>query len=586
MAQKDLVWEARKQVLFSYGHKAVLLLVACAGFATLQWLGDQKDAHDDKKWIVDDGVKTIFNNAIYRVSDAGTEAIPETTCREPDNSKRYETREELIAAIQGRAEACVWAKFRGTVNQVREKTDILNDYTRYTNFINQEQAFAAAKANAVRQYVGTMLMSRELPPKRQGQESSTPGPKPNPIPAKKDGLIQRGLEKIRGEIGALKSELKDKIQPTLDDRSSTHVIYQILWYASLLLGVGASSMLFIVILTAIPITNGEGYWAERIGKILDRVPSVAGRSIAVPLLAAAIGGGTLAGAAAQTQSGGQARIPDGGNKTNIEPAALINSWSLVEVDTYNDLRKFRQLNPPPSNPPLDLTEVTSQLKDLNQRTQALSKEAETAKREVEAAVNRASSKISDVMLAAQGVEERVDHMQRTIVTARAAAEDLLACANDLRALEVQAQAALGKHMQDTELAANGVEGREELQKKTFGQTLAQSTEYDMRPFLKRTFGRTLYHVGPAVQTMMAARFDNEEPSSKVEKKALLKALEGMRDKEQPLNRRDFEQRLLERLENPPKDLNPPEDLTLTSEQIKALKDKHLPALLRICALPR
>jgi hypothetical protein len=72
---------------------------------------------------------------------------------------------------------------------------------------------------------------------------------------------------------------------------------------------------------------------------------------------------------------------------------------------------------------------------------------------------------------------------------------------------------------------------------------------------------------------MAARLDMK-PASEAERDALLKALVELSG-EGPLNRWKFEQSLRAKLKT-----------ALTQDQIDSMVTTHLPALLRICALPK
>ncbi len=585
MTKKEMIWEARRQVLYSYIHKFVLVLVAFGGFGMMNWLGDRKEAHDNQKWKETPVIQGVMHDAVERLpppeeSTAGrpalpddgqdqaaagkVEPIPAAACGGP-STKEFTTREELIAAMQARAEACVWAEFRGTIQQMRTKIAVianeksasektlkdLKDYKDYANFVTQEAAFAATRAKAARHYVGTMLANAELPPLPASTKTT-------------NILILRDLD--------------ERIRPTLDDKSSLNVVFQILWYASLLLGIGASSMLFVLILTVLPITNGEGYWTKRIGEILDRFP-LGSRAFTVPLLAAAaIGGSTLAGAAAETEVGGQARI----SSSTVEAPTwinTINSWSLVE---YGDV-----YNPTTLTSPVDLTAIAGQIEaldknttDLGKKVAATKREVVTAKRRIAAAMRLANSRINDVAITVHDADALLDQVQRTVTGTHVVANDIFACVN-------QVQTTMGSHTKATDAATQAVEGRENDQKETFSQTLAQGAAIDSRGFFGRTFGWTLYQVGPAVQTMMAARLDNLNPTAdKTEKKALLKAIKDMRGGE-PLKRKAFREDLVARLMNPTENSNSKgDDLALTPEQINRLMEAHFRALLRICALPR
>src|SRR6185436_17042147 len=146
-------------------------------------------------------------------------------------------------------------------------------YTGFADLIAKKETYAKASANAVRRSVAARLSAIDLAP---------------PPPKSADNGFERLLE------------------PALDSSSDTYVIYEILWYASLLHGVVASSLLVVIVFTALPITNAEGYWTTRIGKLIDQSPGAVKRTIVPSLLTAALAGGTIAGSVMATEPGGNA----------------------------------------------------------------------------------------------------------------------------------------------------------------------------------------------------------------------------------------------------------------------------------------
>ena len=602
MAQTQQAREIRKQILYSYFHKAVLLVLAVGGFFSLIWLGQQKETFDkEKKVSVSDDVKQVVRNAagVY-VGDP----LLTPGCDNFDEERTYDTREELIAVMQARAETCVWAGFRATIENARAKmaklrhkrpftAKVQKDYDRYADIIQREQSFAATKVQAARLYVGTMLQSRDLSKPKQ-QTNAEPGETPQKTSVVKAGF----LGSIRAWAGKtlraftearlIGDGFKHEIQPTLSDKSSSHVIYQILWYASLLLGIGASSMLFVLILTAIPITNGEGYWSSRMSKLLENFPSVSNRSFAVPLLAAAIGGGTLAGAAASTEVGGQAHLSEE-RSTTISAPAWIDSWSLVYTDAHTNL-------PPVTPPYTELKDIAKAVDGVGSKAESLTNEVKTTGAKIADSLKKVSTSIDTLAKATQEFNLRVDIMQQNADNSRADTGEVLACLNDLKSGVGNLQEGFSGYVADSNNFSKEVSRREIAQETTVAESLAQGTERDPRNPLLRTFGLTLFQVGPSVITEMAARFGGVEKAGPKEQ-VLLEALKRMREEDLqneqhatcpdhgtgstkkycgPLNRWTFEKRLRAELWS----------ALGNEDDVYFLMKRHFPALLRICALPR
>lgn len=563
MAKAGLLREARKQIALSYIHKIILFSVACFGFYSLDWLSDQKRAFDEKKLVVTDGIINVVNDA------AQTKA-----CIERNEGKKFATREQLIAAMQDRAEACVWRDIRSTVDGVRVSMaeiasrksltkENLEIYTRYANFIAREEAYAGIKAGAARQYVKAMLTSRNF----EAEEEK--------------GNMRRGTTHER---------LSDLVRPTLDEESSLHVLYEILWYAVLLLGVAASSMLFVVILTALPITNGEGYWTKRIGEILDRAPSVAGRTIAAPLLVAAIGGGTLVGAVAETQAGGQERpAMESGRSIDIptpappkSPAATsppspptggASPFTYRACDIYDagNLNVLGELPPTPTT--FEPAALLERLEKIDQSLRTLVDRTDRTRGDIVAAIEHVGPKIDNLSQVGRDAKERIQHVQEAVDDTQKTATQIIGSVNSLAG---DVKTTLHEHEHESVEAARSLQKLEKDQADAFLQTLAESAESDPRGPWGRVFGLTHFKIGPAVPRTMEARL-GDKPSS--EETAFLDVIKTMR-KEEPLNRWAFERRLRTKLG--PK----PDGLGLTEGQINALMKDHLNALLHICALPR
>ena len=564
MTSDSLLWEARKRVLFSYFHKIVLFAVACFGFWALNWLSGQKSAFDQEKKSVTPFVVSIVGKAAERPS-----------CVEQDTKKTFATRDQLTLAMQDRAEACVWEDYRFNVKDLRGKMaqiamgkslpkEALEAYTWYADYIAKEEAFAASKARAARQYVGAMLASRDL----KAEEAAS---------------FAKG-KRILARLAMI-------IQPTLDEEKGSYVVYEILWYASLLLGVAAASMLFVVILTALPITNGEGYWTKRIGDILDRVPAVASRSIAVPLCwRRPSAGGTLAGAVHGTQAGGRG-APFGLKRAHQPPLPTSTSTTSIDkgspspqragdVVSYNDFSTSNEMSSP-----YDASEVAGRLDRIGQSAEKLVSGAEAARRDVVGAIGQVGTKVGKVEGAVRDAERALGPLQRTVDLTSDRTSHILEEVGGLKPLIGEVGGKVAELSKDFDQrattglkVAHSVEGVEKEQAAAFTQTLAASAESDPRGFFARTFGWTLFEVGPAVPLAMAARLGPTKPGEP--ETVLLAAVTEMREEAAPLNRWAFKGNLLAKLKKPS------QGPALTRAQIDSLMEKHFRSLLHLCALPQ
>jgi hypothetical protein len=569
--------EARKRVLSSYGHKILLVMIAVLGFETLTWLGELKG----RKWHLKSAPGELIRSAVsLAVESDNPTLIPNEPC-DVVSLKSYRTREELTATLQAQAEACVWAGFRGTVDQVRRKNHVLDlktdpevnleRYENFAKFVTQEANFATTKARSVRLYIGTKLADGNS----VERDKYTP----------RKGTF---YEPILRNLG-------DLVEPTLSEESPTYVIYQILWYASLLLSVGASSMLFILLLTSLPITNVEGYWTKRIGEILERFPALASRGIALPLLAGAIGVGAVTGVAAETQPGGQSRDYE----TYIGSSSWsqqIESWSLVINHDDRD-----NISGPTILPPVT-AEILDQLKTIDGRTKKMGTTLGAATFKLDTISNQVEAARVDLSSARQTLKAVGDQVADGMTLTEALSSDVSELKGSVNLAQLTFEQVhqvvdvtsknIGSHVKTTKGDTLQEVKRDEQQQETLFRTLAQSAESDPRGPIKRAFGRTHFYVGPAAKAAMEARFRDLEKEPTSEEQALLTVLDDMhKDVElRPLNSTRFKQQLRERLGKiiiPTKTPSSSSDARkLSSEQITLLMENNIRSLLRVCALSR
>lgn len=531
MTDKEKLREARKRVFFSYLHKSVLLAAAWGGFVALHWLGEQKDNFkdtQDKRWMVPVGL-------------VGTVRQAAPCAGESFLKQGYATRSDLIAAVQEKSESCIRReldsearKIRGRIAEIEGKDsqdpEDLKTYGNLWTILEKRETYARAKVLGERQHIGAVLRYAEL------RDSWSRG---------------------KGFASSLRS--------TFDEESNTHVIYQILWYGVLIFALGAATLLLVIVLTALPITDGEGYWTKRIGEALDRLPGTTKRTIAAPLLAATLGASTFAGAVTETRPGGQAwnapqvtvEAPRSGAPPVQAPAPPIESPAEGDLrirggDLYiqgGDLLIEGDRPIVVQPPKLEWKVVAGPL------------------------IASLNNRIDVVVKAAQDSDGRLQELEHNLSVLQQTSGDMLACLNDLRPVIERVEDVdrdMFLHAKASQDYADDVEGREERQAKTSTESLAQSTEVDPRGTFARNFLWTVYKVGPLVPRVMEARLDRV-----FGKAAFLAALQDMK-REEPMRSKKFLETIGKKLATH----------GLSQDQIRGLMNGHSRALLRVCALPR
>jgi uncharacterized protein YoxC len=604
MEWKQLPWKAWKQVFLSHVHKALLIGIACLGFVVLQWLGEQKTLSDrsrEEQWKVTPAVEEVVRDAVTQaslvqasasmgstvkgVNDPKTvkSAVESSLCpRNLGASRLFGSREQLISAMQEQAEVCVWEKFRTIVEVTSTKLAEVGkrppasskEFIGFAEFIAKEEAFSGITARVIRQHVGARLMSQPMkaedPPNLE-QDSDPPWEK----------MVAR---------------FSGKIQKAAAEDSGTHVFFEMLWYASLLLGVVASSILFVIVLTALPITNGKGYWTERIDEILKHVPSPSKSVIAVPLMAA-LGGGMLAGTITATQPGGESRdvreVQEGREAyehTRIvsavpkTPSPPISQSEPIGGETV-DRRTYRGGNvynfgsmadSAVPTPIVDWEPIAGYLGRIDESSRQVAEATGGAKQLLdreflsvtswidEMRIDEIRSAVGATSRSTAQLREAVTKIQEDLGRREDAMQPLIKAVQDLTATMTQ-------HEKEIADAAQIIKEIEDRRASDSTKSLAQTVESDPRPnFFHRTFGPTLYHVGPWVPNLMAARLEGTT-DAKV-KDMMVEVLQEMR-REQPLSHSNFEAKLRQKLLR-----------KLVPEQAEALIQDR--SLQKACALPR
>jgi len=588
MSRKRLLKEANKRVLTSYTQKATLVFIACIGFGALQWLGEQKDIENkarNGRWKAGQRVLAVVETAVAQANSDGKSKAPTlngddsfkpSSCAELLDSadQSFGSREQMILAMQERAEACVWGQFRAIVEEpsrnlakFRNKTNPKSeDFTGFADYIAKEEALATVTAKAARQRVAAQLASM---------------PTQAPPPLKQDKKLV--VQSVRKKTIAVR--LREEIQSIAAEDNGLHVFYDMLWYASLLLGVVASSMLFLVFLTSLPITSGEGYWTKRISEILERLPTP--KMIAVPIMAAAIGGGTLVGAIASTQPGGQGREVTRATtlydqRTSVTPGApnplspqgqlnqLIDQRSYREGD-INTTFFHRREDLAFQSPLVDLNQIKAPLDGINNSTSALITEMRNANRSIALTLQLLAPKVDDA-----GNKALAEALQR-LAALEQREVDLSGRVDKLEPLTETAKkltATMADREKEITEALKEVKDLEDLERQIAAQSLGQAAEIDPRGFWARTFGKPRYRVGPLVPSIMAAQLaDTATPEVKEVVGEVLHEMRGAG----PFDEDEFKDELTKRLKGKKR---------LGEKEVTDFVSDQLSSLLKICALPR
>ncbi len=614
MTRKQLLREARLHVLGSYAHKAVLALLACLGFGMLAWLGKQQDTerkHYETRWQVPPGQENLVAEAVEAVSGVqpvqpkGKDGWP---CARVSTSAApsFGSRELLILGMGNQAEACVWKKFGETVKTASQElqklaargraSDADGKVADFADVIGKEEALARITARAARNYVLARLSSVPLSPvPRSKSASSTPSPgkalsTPLPgTPSSRQGGSQAPSNPPALEQRSWRNSLEwlaFKAQEASADDSELHVAYEMLWYAALLVGVVAASLLFMTLLTAVRIAGSEGPWTTRIREILARVPAPANKMIAVPLLAAAIGGGTLVGAVAGTRPGGQGRpfhdpltinntAAKGSGPTDPAGAAgpSINASIVRGDETYNDFSRTYGEGPPPlawPAPHVDLDQVNSSLQAMSGSSADLVKAAGTVNLTIRGAFDSLAQRI-DHDAAATRLEVAALHgdVSRIAAALRAGLGDGGPLVLAVRSMTET----VSRHEEDlarASRAAGEIDERQQL-------SLAQAAETDRRGFFGRTFGRRLYRPGPLAPGNVSGLL-KDVPRRPEVVQAFAKALTRMRgDEAQP--QAQFLNRLDDEIKNALEESGADETMR---QEAKRVLTFEAPAILELC----
>ncbi len=562
MAKNQWEWKPAGRLFGSYASKATLVGLAVAGFWSFTWLCDQKETVG---WRVD---KTVEGIVVGAVADINRGQPP---CPIFGAARSFDSRAELILAMQEQAEACVWKTYSEKVSSVGDSlvggptrspssAEQLADSEMRIRYLGdllaRATALARVRAVAVRQRVAANL----FPVERGAGNGSERGP------------------------AAPKQTFEKSIRRAAADDSPRHAIYEMLWYASLLLGVAASSFLLLILFRAIGITGGN--WTD---KILAHATADGKTAIAVPLMAAVLGGGALGIADAATHPGGYGPHGGRGPVTAAGPAGKpgqqglpgqsglpgapglqgqpgspgSGSWTAggpsYDLRTWNLTDEF-------DAPVVDLRPLERRMTEINRSAKRLVDDTSGFHRRVAALLPQLTARLEQHLAQVEREAGRTNQRVAGLTVAVAGLEQQLASDSQETADGLSAIAAQEKTLAT---AAPAIAASDQRQARSLGQ----AAEIDPRsfPFFRRLFGHRLYHVGPQVEDIMSASLPDTGSGTAI-RNGVLAALHDMRGKK-PCGRQEFLQLFQGKLKA---HLNP--------DLVQEVLQDHRRALLELCAL--
>jgi len=545
---------ARRRVLLSYGHKLGILAMAVLGFSLLWFLGQAKQTFESsgrKEWVVN---KALLGQLYQPPTGSDTDAIMgRLRSLDLPRDLKFDSRDQMVSAVQQLAEAQVWSEYRlrvaGHLARMRALTSELSagthkkssqdsieakqeEYTRYSDLVTKEEAYARAQVEGVRRQVDAAIAQID--------------PKP---------LAHEGKPDVWDRIFAR----------VLDERTHLYVIYEVAWYVSLLIAVLSTSLLIIMLLTVLPITSGEGYWTKKVDELIAKAPSVGeagGRAAGPKILAALLGTAALVPIAKATEPGGQGHP--------------VVERRIIQKETF-----VTEKTSPPA-PPVEIPNYKNDLDAIGRQVADLQKRVET--------LPDPTSALDQLKRDVAVLDERTSHTHTAVIDiqpkAEKAAEKAEATANRLEGASTAIEKANAKiedsvhnHGEETKGALKGVSEETTKISGTLDAVTAQAGVRDPRGFVARAFGATLYQVGPIVPRLVEGRVRTSHPLDADVLKHYTDALVAMK-KVEGLDRWEFERKLREQLRVELRQT--PETSRIENEIIK----NELHYLLQLAAVPR
>lgn len=508
----------RWSVFWSLVEKVFVVLVAIAAFEALALLGDACDeAAKSKKTRYKLDADTLNELSLIAGQIAATPAAHDALANAAKNFRpkpapprrgvdAFGTAAELATAVERLVDIEIWKEYTDTVKKIADAPPLKRDELRPDPLTNAE-----ARARGLTMATHALVESAVLK-----------------LPSKSPATLRM-----------------------YDEDDPMHVMFEILWYSALIVGVLASSYLLLIIFRALPFTSIEGYWTERVKDLVSRaapsaaIRTVAGTAALAPLAAAVVlGGGVIGGTSYAT-------MPGGASRTTIihehEPLTVTHTSYSPEL-TF-DFRSY-----PQTPPAFD--------------EQGLKKKIDEARD----AVNAATKNAVDQRL--MNTEARIDRVDSTMD--RAIDQQLLIGDLALDAREAGRYSAskidvvskkVGK-IDDVDSTTTTIKSEQAKGAVIDNDVLGQSAAADERGYFSRAFGWTLFQVTPGVIDAMRAKLGAGAMREGTPERAFIDALGKM--KKGPFNFRDFDKEL---------------DKVLPDSAVAIAKENRR-ALLRLSALPR
>ncbi len=514
----DDVEELRAQTWWSLAHKLFLISLAIIAFSVMGWLGTLQ-RHREAPSVNPDKAVAIVNNAL--ANDAKNAGSATKTAWKPDRVA-FSSREHMTQVLQDVAERDIWREFMGAarphiirLEELAAQRDTQkaaaptqgerDDYARLAEFLAKQEAFTRTRIAATRQAIAVEVMQGKYLTRSDGWDTSIFNPK-----------------------------------------SPFYVLFEIAWYACLLIGILAISYLVVTLLTALPITEAETFWTKRIGDILERA-GIRAASIATPLLGTALAVGVVASVAQATVPGGYASdrrttLTHHEHATTIrlgDTAIDARQFQELRTDIHTmrtDIRTMlltagRQDGGTPTRTPTPTTTPDATLEEVRQLAKIITDEQRKAAERFQAVTTRLTETKAHIDSSTGQLTNALGTTDRNI------REHVVDERNILEKELMAARRDIDEHFARDDNARSAL--------------LAQSADADLRNYWARTlwFGR--YAIGPGTIPIFTAYLREKAGATEAELEAVRAALAGIGS--EPRSRAGFEQRLekaIETVKNP------------------------------------
>lgn len=487
-AREDALWRARKKFFGSYVHKLLIVTVALAAFRAVTWLGQKSDKYASDQtagWALSDAtVEGVADEAARIVTAATIDArrkakapLAEQTTKAADDEdnqligdakhlieavrvsllgqpeRPLKSRAELVTAIEERVDAHIWGQVTLGLDE-RLHTSKPEDRERV---VREAQIAAQARISAAHAMVEASVPSK-----------ATGAPTP------------------------------PDWQQMFDAKKPFYVIFQIIWYALLLIAVLSISYLLMILFAAIPGTPAESYWTKKITDILGGAAPGVAKAITPLLGTALIAGAVLAPAGYATAPGGLSR-----HETVVRERTIDGT---TRVDNSQTIRDERKIDNSVGDTVYRVDTVFDQrLNAMELRlVEVIGKKAPLAP-DLEP-LRRATVQVARNV---DGVSHRQWRLEQEVGLIRSHTEQTLPIAIQAGATALDVHKAQQLLVGQVTKAESDIGTEQAAQNKILTNARLQSIEADTRGFWPRNFGTTRFHLGPAIADGMSKSYDPE-----------------------------------------------------------------------------